>query len=139
MMNYVLPSNEALPQRPLPLLLCSTPGGSVVSGCASAVCVFVSGDTVFPVLGLSWNKGLGAPGPLGSCCNPDPPQGIQLPSLPVQILLSIQAVLFFRPGLPLPSCILGWADLSLVSMSGCVGPPGWPSVYSRHLLCVLLL
>ena len=51
------------------------------------------GNTVFLLHGLSQNKGLGAPGPLATCCNPDLPQGIQLPSPLVQILLSIQAVL----------------------------------------------
>lgn len=53
------------------------------------------GNTIFLVHGLSQNKGLGAPGPLATCCNPDHPQGFQLPSPLVQILLSIQALLLF--------------------------------------------
>lgn len=83
--------------------------------CTNASCVFV--ESVLPVLGMSWNKGWGAPGLLGSFCSPGAPLGIQPPSPPIQILLTIQAVLFFRPGLPLPSCIPGWSGLSLLLMS----------------------
>lgn len=49
------------------------------------------GDTIFLVHGLSQNKGLLQPA--ATCCNPDLPQGFQLPSPLVQVLLSIQAVL----------------------------------------------
>ena len=51
------------------------------------------GNTVFLVHGLSQNKGLGAPGPLATCCNPDLPRVFQLASPLVQILLSVQAAL----------------------------------------------